>query len=64
MVGDILDSMFRSGVTLARSVELTVQWDRIVRDGPVGPVTLEDFRLARLGGLGGLRYVVGDLRAA
>ena len=43
MVGDILDSMFRSGVTLARSVKLTVQWDRIVRDGPVGPVTMEAF---------------------
>ena len=45
-VMDVLDSVIRNGVSLARSVELTVQCDRILRAGPVYPVTLEGFRAA------------------
>ena len=33
-VGDVLYAAIRDGVTLARSLELTVQWDGILRIGP------------------------------
>ena len=42
-VMDVLDSMIRNGVTLTRSVELTVQWNEILAAGPLYPVTLYDF---------------------
>ena len=42
-VMDVLDSMIRNGVSLARSVELTVHWDKILTAGPLYPVTLDDF---------------------
>ena len=45
-VMDVLDSMIRNGVSLARSVELTLPWVKILATGPLHPVTLEDFRLA------------------
>ena len=35
---------------MARSVELAVQWDAILRAGPIHPITAEDFLLARGGG--------------
>ena len=38
----VLDAMIRSGISLARSVELTAQWDRIVAVGLIYPVTLDD----------------------
>ena len=60
-VMDVLDAMIRGGVSLARSVELTAHWDEILGIGPVNPVTLEDFRLARSGGLGEFRRVAGDI---
>ena len=41
-VMDVLDSMVRGGVSVARSAELTVQVDKILRIGPVQPVPLED----------------------
>ena len=44
VVMDVLDVMIRHGVSLARSVELTVQWDGILRVGSIGPVTREDFQ--------------------
>ena len=47
-VMDVLDAMIRGGVSLARSVELTAQWDEILWIGSVNPVTLEDFRLGVL----------------
>ena len=49
-------TFFRSGVSLARSVELTVQVDKILRIGPVYPVTLDDLQSVRemLGMLVGL----------
>ena len=56
-----MGSMIRSGVFLARSVELTIQWDCIIRTGPVYPITLDDFQLVRDGRIGEFRGVVGDL---
>ena len=49
-VVDVLGAMIRSGISLARSVELTVQWDRILAVGPLFPVTLDD--LSAVQGLG------------
>ena len=60
-VMDVLDAMIRDGISLSRSVELTAQWDEILRVGPVALVAWEDFELARSGGLGDCRRVVGDL---
>ena len=57
----MLDAMIRDGISLARSVELTAQWDEILRVGPVNPFSWEDFELARSGDLGECRRVVGDL---
>ena len=54
-VMDVLDAMIRDGISLARSVELTAQWDEILWAGPVNPITLEDFQLARSAGLGEFR---------
>ena len=34
-VVDVLRAVIRDGVTLAQSLELTVQWDGILRIGPV-----------------------------
>ena len=50
-VMDVLDSMIRSGVSLGRSVELTIQWDGILGTGPVSPISLDDLHLPRGGGL-------------
>ena len=41
-VVDVLGAMIRSGISLSRSVELAVQWDRILALGPRYPVTLDD----------------------
>ena len=60
-VMDVLDSMIRNGVSLARSYETTVQWDRILGAGPVYPGTLEDSHSARGSGLGDFLRVTGDL---
>ena len=57
-VGDVLHAAIRDGVTLARSLELTVQWDGILRIGPVFPITVQDFDMARSGGLGGSLQVL------
>ena len=46
---------------MARSVELTVQVDEILRIGPVCPVTLDDLQSVRRGDLGNARRVAGDL---
>ena len=58
---DVLDSMIRNGVSLARSVELSVQWDRILRAGPVYPVTSDDFHAAGGAGIGDFHRVTSDL---
>ena len=52
LVANSLCAMIRDGVSLARSVELAVQWDAILRVGPIHPITVEDFLLARVGDLG------------
>ena len=46
-VVDVLGAMIRSGISLSRSVELAVQWDRILALGPLYPVTLDDLSLDR-----------------
>ena len=38
-VVDVLNAMIRGGVTLARSIEFTAQWDGILPLGPVHPVS-------------------------
>ena len=45
------------GVSLARSVELTVQWDEILWAGHAFPFTLGDLQSVREGGIGDLRRV-------
>ena len=58
---DVLDSVIRSGVSLARSVELIVEWGKILWTGPVYPVTLDDLQSVWDGGIGEFRRVAGDL---
>ena len=60
-VMDVLDSMIRHGVTFARSVELTVQWDKILSIGPLYPVTLDDFHAVGGFGLDDFHRVVGGV---
>ena len=45
-------AMIRHGVSLSRSVELTVQWDKILALGPMYPVTLDYLSLDRDLGIG------------
>ena len=52
LVANLLSAMIRDGVSLARSVELAVQWDAILWVGPIPPVSDADFVLARTGDLG------------
>ena len=61
LVIDVLDSMISYGVTRARSVELTAQWNRIFSIGPLYPVTLDDLHAVEGFGLGDFCRVVGDL---
>ena len=61
VVVDLLSAMVRGGVSLARSVELAVQWDAILRAGPIHPITADDSLLARSGGLGQCCQVVQGL---
>ena len=49
---DLLDATIRFGVSLSRSVELAVQWDRILALGPLYPVTLDDLSMDRGMGMG------------
>ena len=60
-VGDVLHAALRDGVTLARSLEFTAQWDGILRIGPVFPLTRQDFDMAKSGGLGVWLQVVEGL---
>ena len=57
---DVLDSMIRGWVSLVRSVELTVQWDKILKEGPVHPDSLEYCQSVRSGGLGEFRRIIFD----
>ena len=58
LVANLLSAMIRDGVSLARSVELAVQWDAILRVGPIHPVSAADFLLAWAGDLGQCCQVV------
>ena len=58
---DVLDAMTRYGVSLSRSVELTNQWDRILADGPLYPVTLDDLSVVRGMGIGAFHHAVSDV---
>ena len=58
LVAKLLSAMIRDGVSLARSVELAVQWDAILRVGPIPLVSDADFVLARTGDLGQCYQVV------
>ena len=60
-VMDVLDAMVRYGVSLARSVELTAQWDRILAAGPLYPVALDDLSAVRGLGIGEFHRVVADV---
>ena len=51
-VMELVDAMIRYGVSLSRSIELSAQWDKILRIGPLFPVTLDDFQVLRGVGLG------------
>ena len=57
----MLHAMIRDGITLVRSLEFTAQWDGIIRIGPVRPLAVQDFDLARRGGLGEWCQVVEGL---
>ena len=48
-VMDVLDSIVRGGVSVARSVELTVLVDKILRIGLAYLVTLDDLQSVRRG---------------
>ena len=57
----VLDAMIRSGISLARSVKLTAQWDRIVAVGPMYPVTLDDLHAVQGLGLSDFYRVVSGV---
>ena len=60
-VMDVLGAMIRYGVGLSRSVELTLQWDRILALGPLYPVTLDDLSMDRGMGIGAFHHAVSDV---
>ena len=53
--------MIRLGVSLARSVELTSQWDKILAVGPFYPVIHGDLVAVQGLGIGEFHGVVSDL---
>ena len=57
----LVPCMIRYGVSLARSVELTIQRERILAAGPLYPVALNDFSAVRGLGLGDFHHVVSDV---
>ena len=58
IVVDVLGEMIRSGFTLARSLEISVQWDCILRAGPFHSVSADDLLRVREGELGWFHEVV------
>ena len=60
-VMDVLSAMIRNGISLARSFELTPQWDRILAIGPLHPVTFGDLDMVQGVGIGEFHRVVSDL---
>ena len=61
VVMDLLGAMIRSGVSLSRSVELTIQWNQILALGPVFPVTLDDLSVDCGLGIGAFFEVASDV---
>ena len=57
----VLDAMIRWSVSLARSVELTSQWDKILAVGPFYPVTHGDLVAVQGLGIGEFHRVVTGL---
>ena len=53
--------MLRNGISLTQSLELTVQWDCILRAGPVQPVSLDDLLRVWYGVIGWFEEVVEGL---
>ena len=53
--------MIRSGIYLSRSVELAVQWDRILAPGPMYPVTLDDLSINRGVDIGAFFHAASDV---
>ena len=60
-VMDVLDAMIRSGISFARSVELTAQLDKILAVGPLYPITIDDLSVVRGMGIGDFHRVVADV---
>ena len=60
-VMDVLDAMIRSGVSLDRSLELTVLWKCILRACLVHPITQDHLQLVLAGGIGEFRGVSWEL---
>ena len=57
----VLDVMIRWGFFLARSVELTSQWDKILAVGPNYPITRGDLVAVQGLGIGEFHRIVSDL---
>ena len=60
-VMDVLGAMVQCGVSLARSVELTALWDRILAAGSLDPVTFDDLNAVQGLGIGDFHGVVSDV---
>ena len=58
---DLLDAIIRCGASLTRAVELSHLWDCVVRLGPLGSVSVEDYVAARTCGVGESRWLVAGL---
>ena len=62
-VGDLQDGMLRGGITLTGTFALSGQWDRILKIGPIGPVTRDDFRSVAGSDLGRFGVIINGLRS-
>ena len=60
-VMDVLGAMIRDGVSLARSVELSCQWEKILAIGPLHPVTFGDLGMVQGVGIGEFHRIISDL---
>ena len=57
---DLLDAIIRCGASLTRAVELSHLWDCVVRLGPLGSVSVEEYAAARTCGVGHRLLLVVD----
>ena len=60
-VMDVLSAIIRNGISLARSVELAAQWDKILAIGPLHPVTVGDFDMVQGVCVGEFHRIVSDV---